>query len=423
MRTMLEANQNVGKSLDVKPPTTDEAFDANTIDDQIRKANDATSKGHFAGISVESLDDITLDQLKKIDDIDNTFFNYNGKNYSVIDIKNMISNEFSLKDSLKNSVSEIDDPILKARKLYMELNKKLHYSMDYIKGSSDLKNKILNNYTSFDNLNSSNKVVCKGWSELYAEILEACGFSENSVKVVNSGKHRWVEIDLQDGNIILADATEAINGSIDLAASKAGFGTSGFMLIDNRSGLYNGLRPSDLANNAKNIDFINYNNQVMLDIDKQLGYAGENGYYIDELTKAKKLFGNNIKNKIQETKLVQKLFGNNIKNKTQETKLVQKLLDMEIPENMDGYEAFAYYRKLSKNLLGDNYRDINLNTLYNKTENGVDPINYLSYTADDGSVIIQLYGDSIGKQRFSSFDEYNKYYDTLNIMKEGEIYG
>ena len=42
------------------------------------------------------------------------------------------------------------------------------------------------------------------------------------------GSHKWIEIELDNGNIIIADATDSINGELDLAKCKSSFSSNGF---------------------------------------------------------------------------------------------------------------------------------------------------------------------------------------------------
>ena len=80
----------------------------------------------------------------------------------------------------------------------------------------------------------SNKVVCSSWSKIYSDLLQASGFDAEKVSIYGSGDvnmvHNWVKINLGDGKIILADATNPIRGRNDLANVKLGAQTSGFIV-------------------------------------------------------------------------------------------------------------------------------------------------------------------------------------------------
>ena len=371
----------------------------NSLDDQIAMANYYTNKGNFYQINIDAVDEFTLNKLNQLQNLDDIIIMYEGNNYSILEFKNIINSENSLKGQLLKSVDGIDNPLLKARKLYMELNKKLHYDMDFVKADRVTHDQILDKITTFENIGQGNRVICKGWSELFQEALIDSGFDESSVRINTAGIHRWVEIDLGNGYIIQADATDAINKSIDLAASKAGYGTSGFICIDNQNGNWNGVRPSSIVNSESCKNMIDNNNQLLLEVDQYLGYAGSQGYLVDELTKAKELFGtsqviNELSNDIVEQQL-------------------DAIFNMELPPNMDGYEVYAYYRKISDNLFGKDYNPIKLDTLFLKTSNGVEPINLMSALNNR----FQLYSTSLGIMQFNSLQDLKTFIDSLDLIK------
>ena len=86
------------------------------------------------------------------------------------------------------------DIISKARSVYYELGKKVHYNVEVIDDNS-IVNKMLSKMTTFDTLNPDNKIVCKGWSELYKEALIESGVSVDNIRIINArNKHWWVEV-------------------------------------------------------------------------------------------------------------------------------------------------------------------------------------------------------------------------------------
>ena len=352
-------------------------------------------KGIFRVSEIDDVNNVTKDMIDRIDDPSSAEFKIGDRNYSALELRNMIDSEISLKNSLLNSVENINDPLLKTRKLYIELNKKLHYDMNFFKADDVTKSQILNKTTTFENIGKGNKVICKGWSELFRELLIDSGFDEKNVRINTSGIHRWVEVDLGNGYIIHADATEAINNSIDLATCKAGFGTSGFICINNETGNWSGVRPKSIVESESNKNIINSNNQLLLEIDQYLGYAGNEGYFADEVIKAKKLFG------------ISRKFSD---------KMVERQLDaifnIEIPPNIDGYEVFVYYKKISDNLFGSNNNPITLSTLYLKTDDGIEPINYMS----DGSRRFQLYSTSFGIKRFDNLQDLRAFEQSIGLV-------
>lgn len=89
-----------------------------------------------------------------------------------------------------------------------------------------IKDEMLSKMTTFDKLNSDNKIVCRGWSELYKEALIESGVSVDDIRIINAGgQHWWVEAyDPKYNCFIVADATEATrtNGlmNFDLSSVK-----------------------------------------------------------------------------------------------------------------------------------------------------------------------------------------------------------
>ncbi len=306
-----------------------------------------------------------------------------------------------LRKELLASVDGIDNSMEKARKIYLELNKKLHYSMDFVKGDDFTKQKIFYDAMSFENLSENKTVICKGWSELYREALLDAGFSPDKVVIREAGdgiSHRWIEISFDD-KIVIADATDAIKGTIDLANVKAGMETKGFVILDNQ---YVGARLNKIYKTGQIDEALIQNYQkIIYDMDKKLGYVSEDGYFIESMNKAKQLFGGN--------NVSQELFGNS-------TQTMAEIMKMDIPKDMDGYEAFVYFKQINSNLLGqDSIADIGLRyeTLYNKTETMVEPIFHMTYK-DQGTNVHFLYSESMGKVKLETELEYLKYIENLN---------
>lgn len=372
------------------------------LDEQIELANYYTGKGNFYTITVDSLDDLTLEQLSKLTDSDNVIFRLNdGNTYNADQISNMLKNEVGLKNEILNLVDGIYDPIARIRVLYEELNKRLHYSMDYIVGDQSIRDGFMDQNITFASLGSNRNVVCKGWSQLFKELLVDAGFDDADIKI-QGVKHNWVEIDLKDGNILLADATDAINNSIDLFTSKAGSSTVGFMIVD---GSLTGCKPKTIIEDGKYTQILQQQQEWLKSLDTALGYADKNGYLIDQISKTKDLFSN--------SKLLSELLGINTLSKKME-----KIFNVDIPNGMDGYEAWVYFKKISDNILGTDSNRMGNIFLYNQTPTMVEPINVISYLDDNSVMHYQLYSESTGKINIIGIDNYNAYISNLNLINK-----
>ena len=362
------------------------SVDISSIEELIAAANYYTGRGNFYTIKVNSLDDIPMDFWDKISNPELIRIEVDGH---LINHNNLYNRNSYIKNKILSSVQELKDPVLIARKLYFELNKVLHYDIGVRYSGTNKMQETLNNIVNFDNLNENNAVVCKGWSELYYDLLISAGFSPNDVNIVTTGKHWWIEIKNGSDNVIIADATEAINGSIDLAACKAGYSPNGFAIV-NSSYSRNSLKSIYQYDRRIFLD----NKKLMYDIDQKLGYVGVNGYLLDEINTAQSLFSDN---------LFSNLLDNNAANVIRKT-----VFDCSIPSNMDGYEIFAYY----KYIINNNFRSISnkfsLSTAFFKINGGLEPVNLLKYV-DGENTIYQVYSQTLGKHIFESQIEYETF--------------
>ena len=362
------------------------SVDISSIEELIAAANYYTGRGNFYTIKVNSLDDIPMDFWDKISNPELIRIEVDGH---LINHNNLYNRNSYIKNKILSSVQELKDPVLIARKLYFELNKVLHYDIGVRYSGTNKMQETLNNIVNFDNLNENNAVVCKGWSELYYDLLISAGFSPNDVNIVTTGKHWWIEIKNGSDNVIIADATEAINGSIDLAACKAGYSPNGFAIV-NSSYSRNSLKTIYQHDRRIFLD----NKKLMYDVDQKLGYVGANGYLLDEINTAQSLFSDN---------LFSNLLDNNAANVIRKT-----VFDCSIPSNMDGYEIFAYY----KYIINNNFRSISnkfsLSTAFFKINGGLEPVNLLKYV-DGENTIYQVYSQTLGKHIFESQIEYETF--------------
>lgn len=375
----------------------------NDLTTKIKQANMRAASGNFCIIDIDSINDLDINDLNLINYQNGIEFRTrDGKILSCNQLRQIFSHSSELKRELILNSMNIDDPILKARNLYMELNKKVHYDQNYFRGDQNVKKAIYDPFTTFDNLNPNNTIICKGWSELYADLLISSGFDPNDVKIVGN-LHKWVELDLKNGYILTMDATDGINGQIDISACKTGMATNGFAILNKQ---YSGTRLQNIyksENKSQNINFINDQENWIRNIDKSLGYIGENGYLLDEINKSNNLFSNE--------KLYNKLFG-----EKQLSKNIDHIFNLELPKNVDGYEAYAFFKNYNRKLLGENSKKITYNTLYLQTDSILEPVNVMRYI-NDNELKIQLYSQSLGKINLNSIQELQFYIKQLNLIR------
>lgn len=309
-----------------------------------------------------------------------------------------------LKQDILRKTDSISNPYAKIRALYMELNKKLHYSSDYIVGSDDVKTRIYGQNMTFKDINESHTVVCKGWSELFQELLLDSGFTEEQVRITGGNRvlsHKWVEINLGEGGIIVADATDNIGGSIDLAAAKGGYATNGFMYLD-PSWSGHSLRVSR-KNNMFSPEVLKSNQDWLFELDKSLGYANEGGYAADQIQVAKKLFA--------DVDLAAKVFP-----KEQLDGIIKEITSLEVPNGLDGFEAFAYYKKIFENVLdADQVKNVRYQGMYRKIDGMVEPLLVMNY-GEMGRLKYFVYSKGLGKRYFADAESYMKFLDDFNIF-------
>lgn len=250
-------------------------------------------------------------------------------NYNSQNINSIRTLEQEILANLPNT-----DDVTKIRYLYLELNKRLNYDINYFAGDNNTKSEIYNNYLTFESL-SNNSVICKGWSELYKQLLIDAGIPENCIRICGSdvsGSHRWVEISMGD-HFIRCDATQRFNGSIDLANAKSGASTVGFVYLSNEW-----AGKSFAYNMPGTEEEISLNDSWLRNIDQQLGYAS-NGIYFNELS-------DSLVSEFYKPGLFEKVFGIN------QDKLLEKkkeiLLNYELPDGMKAIEAKNFFDTLKR---------------------------------------------------------------------------
>ena len=184
----------------------------------------------------------------------------------------------------------LTEPKLIARYVYIELARNLYYDISYTKVTNEQKQIIVNTPINVKNAKLFSYVVCSQWSELYSYILNYFGI-ENKIMQIPGQDHRWVEINLHNGEIIIADATDYIGKSIDFSNAKSNSETTGFYILPQK---YSGLKLGDVFSDyryndiAKDILDHRRDNE---DLDISLGYIDiPGGYLVNKLLDSNELF-------------------------------------------------------------------------------------------------------------------------------------
>lgn len=309
----------------------------------------------------------------------------------ILESQKKLINNVELRNRIVDKFKDVEDLRQKARALYMELNQNVHYSANFLAGTDEVKNLISSQRFSFEDFPENHSVTCRGWSALYRELLIESGFSESNVKIqsTQSGGHFWVEIDLGD-DIIIADATDAINHIPDLSSSKIGYKTNGFLELDKQ---YSGKRIYSLVkNNQLTDETIQFNDDINSKNDKILGFANDKGYKHEQLSIADKLFKKLKRNVAVDS-----------------TDVLNFLFNQEIPKNVDGLEYYSYYRKVVREKLSpEELAKIRYSYYLYKTPEGI--ISIFGGQFFDGNTDKYFTYDSInGKQIFTDKASYNQF--------------
>lgn len=288
------------------------------------------------------------------------------KNISVYYRKNnttTIKPEEALNLISRNSITEyvtsliiahhLTDPKLIARLAYVELSKYLYYDISYTKiTDKNRRNIIVNTPINVFNAKIFSYVVCTQWLQLYTYILSQFGIT---VKKMNKPgeDHVWGEIDINDDEIIIADATDYIGNSIDLSNAKSISPTKGFLIAPKK---YSGIKLYDVFIKKENRELLENLNKyyaINRELDSSLGLIDNSTYPIENILNSNELFSRKD-SIIKERKEAIKIF-----------KQVRNfILNISIPNNMDGYEAYAYYYRFIERLPMNIRGCLSMKTLY-----------------------------------------------------------
>lgn len=361
----------------------------------LKKENNST----MVNAIIEKLDFI----VKQIDAINYHSFNKES-------ILNLVS--FSVTDYIINLIKNkrLLDPLLIVRYAYIELSKVLYYDVSYLRQTvEDVKKKICNAPVNVEKEKIFSFVVCTQWLELYTYILKQ--FDIEVIKRNIPGQdHVWGEIRLCDDYIVVVDATDYISSSIDLSNAKSVSPTVGFIVLPKE---YSNMRLYDIFYNKSNREIAMRAKEyykLNRDIDITLKYITSKGYPIERVIQENELF-QSPSSVIQDSHDID-LFC---------SKVLEFFKKIRIPNNMDGYEIFAYYSMYIKSLPINIKGNISQKTIYvdsysykqknmHKKFLSV-PKEYLKYL--EGLVYSKYYKYLSEEQRNSLFE----------LMKKGTING
>lgn len=221
-------------------------------------------------------------------------------------IKNSNFNKNNLIDGIVNTIPKDLDELTKARMVYLKLNQSVTYSDQYFamninsESKKLYKNELSEIYNrNFDVSNlSTNSIICSNWSSIYADLLKKVGINPKKIEIVKAGDskgaHQWVKMELDNGKILFADATNNINGMTDLANSKLGNSTGGFIITTAEE--YSKLKEL-YGSDAKTFQAINSNkNPDITKIDENIGYS--NKQYMEDFQNIINIYGRDASNSV-----------------------------------------------------------------------------------------------------------------------------
>ena len=116
-----------------------------------------------------------------------------------------------LEEEILLSIDLSKDKFTVARELYIELNKRCTYNVQFMSYDQNLEvNKAKEIYDGKVSYKKKKyRVVCSSWSMIYAHLLNRCGINAKVTR--NKGIHTFVEFDC-DGTLMRADATSEFLG-------------------------------------------------------------------------------------------------------------------------------------------------------------------------------------------------------------------
>ena len=197
-------------------------------------------------------------------------------------------NKNNLIESIIKNIPVDADDITKMRAIYLKLNQSVTYSDSFFTSnyfrlhtnSESFLSEVKGWYykkTDVSNVVNSN-VVCSDWSRMYSELLEMSGIDKNRISIRTTTNaeltHNYVVVDFGD-KVLIADGTENIIGRTDLANSKYGLQTGGF-IIASKDEFYSGLNQQGYKKTVEELSAksqLSINGKDISEVDKEIGYS------------------------------------------------------------------------------------------------------------------------------------------------------
>ncbi len=283
-----------------------------------------------------------------INQVDSFNYYHEFRTESVLNLSSLSVTEYIISLVRKK---HLVDPLLIIRYVYIELAKVLYYDISYINQDKEQQKIIYDAPINPKREKIFSYVVCTQFTKLCKYTLSEFGI-ELDIKTTPNKTHMWGEIKIGDC-IVIVDACDYINGSIDLSNAKACSPTVGFLVLPKE---FSGIRILDIYDNPNYKDLrakMNYYYAINRDLDITLGYITQKGYKTEQIIRENELFHRP---------------GEIISNPREVGEYLDKTTDffrtVKIPNNMDGYEIFAYYQKFASTLPKNILLNMHQKTLY-----------------------------------------------------------
>lgn len=247
----------------------------------------------------------------------------------------------------------LTDPKLIARCAYIEISKYLYYDISVTKTVDEsIKRIMVDTPINPKTTKIFSYVLCTQWFQLYSYILLNFGIIVKEMRRENED-HVWGEVDLGNNEIIIVDGTDYINSSIDLSNAKSVSPTRGFLILPKE---YSGLKFQEVYTKkeyAQTLSLILKYYEENRELDKDLGYIEDKLYPIEVILENNDLF------KRSDEIITDSKEADKFMSKTQKF-----FTNIVLPNNLDGYEAFAYYHMFIERLPLNIRGNITMKTLY-----------------------------------------------------------
>lgn len=274
------------------------------------------------------------------------------------DTFNLFNGVNSIVDFICSSIMErhLIDPKLIARFAYIELSKYLYYDISIVKTTDPkIRSIMINTPVDPKETKIFSYVLCVQWLQIYRYILASFGINVKEIRREGED-HIWGEVELPNSEIIIVDGTDYINSCIDLSNAKSVSPTMGFLILPEK---YSGLRFQEVYTKPQlkeTLLEIKKYYELNRELDVSLGYITDGVYPIEKILQENELFQR--QNEIITSPKDASAFI---------TKVQKFMFGLQIPNNMDGYEVFAYYHLLIEKLPMNVRGNISMKTIYTDT--------------------------------------------------------